>query len=74
MSLRPATGTGGQGPMPRVKYHAGKCPVTGRRGCRCKDEGVKKEGEGAVGGRVMEWRDRDAKERWRARGEGETTN
>lgn len=30
--------------MPRVKYHAGKCLVTGRYGWHCRDEGVEEGG------------------------------
>lgn len=63
-SLPPASGTGGQGPMPRVKYHAGKCMVPGRHGWHCRDEGAE-EGEGCARGDKMEWRNRDAREPWR---------
>lgn len=43
LSLPPASGTGGQGPVPRVKYHAGKCLLPGRHGFVVAMKGLRKE-------------------------------
>lgn len=57
LSLPPASGTGGQGPVPRVKYHAGKCLLPGRHGMRGRDEGAE-EGEECARKNETGWRNK----------------